>query len=87
MIERTACGYQKKFKFNIDMMNEGVPADCIEWCEKNCSGKWGWWFQSTDLYDPTLHNYEEQNAFMSFEKKIDATKFWMSKLKSITENK
>ena len=45
------CGYQRRFRFNIDMDSDGIMGDCIEWCQQNCKGKWGWWFENTDLYD------------------------------------
>ena len=73
------CGYQQQFRFNIDMNSDGIMGDCIEWCQQNCEGKWGWWFENTDLYDPLKHNWEEQNAYMSFQHKRDATRFWLSK--------
>ena len=72
------CGYEKKFRFNIDMNSNGIVGDCIEWCQINCKGKWGWWFEQTDLYDPMRHNWEDQNSYMSFEKKTDATRFWLA---------
>jgi len=72
------CGYEKQFEHNIDMNANGIMAECIEWCQKNCEGKWGWWFEQTDLYDPMRHNWEDQNSYMSFENKLDATKFWLS---------
>jgi|TARA_B110000977_G_C10936487_1_gene439167 hypothetical protein len=72
------CGYEKKFKFDIDMNSNGIMSDCIEWCQQNCQGKWGWWFDQKDLYDPLQHNWEEQDSYMSFEKKTDATRFWLS---------
>ena len=70
------CGYEKQFEHNIDMNSNGIMGECIEWCQANCEGKWGWWFEQNDLYDPVRHNWEEQNSYMSFEKKSDATKFW-----------
>ena len=72
------CGYEQKFKFNIDMNSNGVMAECIEWCQINCEGKWGWWFENKGTYDMNYHNWEDQNAYMSFEKKRDATRFWMA---------
>jgi hypothetical protein len=72
------CGYEKQFEHNIDMNSNGIMGECISWCQTNCQGKWGWWFEQTDLYDPIRHNWEDQNAYMSFEKKRDATRFWMS---------
>ena len=73
------CGYQRRFRFNIDMNSDGIMGDCIEWCQQNCTGKWGWWFENTALYDPMRHNWEEQNAYMSFQYKRDATRFWFAK--------
>lgn len=72
------CGYGQRFEFDIDMNSNGIMGECIEWCQVNCKGKWGWWFEQNDLYDPMRHNWEEQNAYMSFEKKTDATKFWLA---------
>ena len=72
------CGYEKKFKYNIDMNTNGIPGECIEWCEKNCKHKWGWWFEQTDLYSTAWHNWEEQKAYMSFASKREAMKFWLA---------
>ena len=72
------CGYDKKFKWDIDMHSNGIMGDCIEWCVNNCKGKWGWWFKQTDLYDPIRHNWEEQNSYMSFENKREATAFFLA---------
>ena len=72
------CGYDKKFKFDIDMQSNGIMGDCIEWCQTNCKHKWGWWFQQTDLYDPLRHNWEEQNSYMSFENKREAMAFFLA---------
>ena len=72
------CGYDKRFKYVIDMNSNGIMGECIEWCQINCKGKWGWYFENKDAYDPMWHNWEEQDSYMSFEKKTDATKFWLS---------
>ena len=72
------CGYECQFEHNIDMNSNGIMGDCIEWCQKNCEGKWGWWFEQNDLYDPLRHNWEEQSSYMSFERKRDATRFWLA---------
>jgi hypothetical protein len=72
------CGYEKKFRYNIDMNSNGIMGECIEWCQEHCEGKWGWWFDQNDLYDPMRHNWEEQDSYMSFEKKIDASRFWLA---------
>ena len=74
------CGYQKQFEHNIDMNSNGVMADCIEWCQSNCEGKWGWWFKPAvvTLTEYPTNHWEDQNAYMSFERKRDATRFWMA---------
>ena len=72
------CGYQKKFRFNVDMNSNGIMGECIEWCQINCEGKWGWWFDGPAGDDPYQHNWQEQNSFMSFQIKKDATRFWVS---------
>ena len=72
------CGYDKKFKYDIDMQSNGIMGECIEWCQKNCKNKWGWWFEPAGEIESPKNHWEDQNAYMSFEKKIDATKFWMS---------
>ena len=33
------CGYDKQFKFDIDMHSNGIMGDCIEWCQTNCKHK------------------------------------------------
>lgn len=81
------CGYGKKYKYNVDMNSNGIPGECIEWCQINCEGKWGWWFEQTDLYSTAWHNWEDQRAFMSFQRKKEATKFWLAiGLKNINQN-
>ena len=72
------CGYDKHFKYDIDMRSNGIMGDCIEWCQKNCKDKWGWWFEAGPNYSPIAHNWEEQNSFMSFEKKKEATAFFLA---------
>ena len=71
------CGYMQQFEFNVDLNSNGVMSECIEWCQENCEGKWGWWFEQSDLYDPLRHNWEDQDSYMSFENKKDASRFWM----------
>jgi len=72
------CGYEKKFRYNIDMNSNGIMGDCIEWCQQNCEGRWGWWFDNKEQYNLNWHNWEDQDAYMSFEKKKDATRFWLA---------
>tara|TARA_Y100001973_G_C5197738_1_gene335480 strand:- start:1870 stop:2199 length:330 start_codon:yes stop_codon:yes gene_type:complete len=72
------CGYDKRFKYDIDMNANGIMGDCIEWCTANCKSKWGWWFESPENYNPYQHNWEEQNSFMSFEDKREAMAFFLA---------
>ena len=80
-------GYQKRFKFDIDMNSNGKNGDCIAWCEDNCKHRWGWWFKPDKIdYQPTNH-WEHQKAFMSFENKKEAVKFWLAVgIKNMGEN-
>ena len=72
------CGYMQQFEYNVDMNSNGIMGECIDWCQVNCEGKWGWWFENKNMYDEKWHNWEEQNAYMSFEKKKDASRFWLA---------
>ena len=72
------CGYMQKFEYNIDLNSNGVMGECIEWCQVNCEGKWGWWFEPVGEIENPKNHWEHQNAYMSFENKLDATRFWMS---------
>ena len=72
------CGYEKQFKYNVDMNSNGVMGECIEWCQMNCTGKWGWWFEPANRVDNPANHWEDQNAYMSFQKKIDASRFWLA---------
>ena len=56
------CGYDKKFKFDINMQSNGIMGDCIEWCQTNCKHKWGWWFQGPPGDNPWDHNWKEENS-------------------------
>ena len=74
------CGYDKRFKYDIDMNSNGIMGECIEWCTANCKSKWGWWFEGPKdaVPNPYAHNWEDQNSFMSFEDKREATAFFLA---------
>ena len=44
-------GYDKKFKYSICLNSDGVVEDYIHWCENNCIGKWGWWYETTKEWE------------------------------------
>ena len=72
------CGYQKRFKYDIDMNSNGIMGDCIEWCQINCKSKWGWWFEGPESDNPWDHRWQEQNSYMSFEDKKEAMAFFLA---------
>ena len=72
------CGYMQKFRFNVDMNSNGIMGECIEWCQVNCEGKWGWWFEPAGEIENPKNHWEDQNSYMSFQYKRDATRFWMA---------
>ena len=72
------CGYEKKFRFNIDMNSNGIMGECIEWCQVNCEGKWGWWFEPAGQIDNPHNHWEDQNSYMSFQNKREAMAFFMA---------
>ena len=72
------CGYDKRFKFDVDMNSNGIAGDCIEWCQKHCKSKWGWWFKGPPGANPWDHNWEEQDSYMSFDDKREATAFFLA---------
>jgi len=72
------CGYDKQFKYDVDMNSNGIAGDCIEWCQKHCKSKWGWWFKGPPGANPWAHNWEEQDSYMSFEDKREATAFFLA---------
>jgi hypothetical protein len=78
-------GYNMRFRYDVAMNNNGVPAICIDWCEKNCQGNWGWWFDPHEDYDLMYHNVEAQDAYMSFQYKRDAVRFWFENVKAMAE--
>ena len=72
------CGYNQRFKFDVDMHSNGIMGDCIEWCQINCKHKWGWYFNGPPGTNPWDHNWEEQDSYMSFENKREAMAFFLA---------
>jgi hypothetical protein len=81
------CGYNKSFKYKIRLGDYGVDGECIEGCNANCRHRWGWTFEHKEEYNEFLHNYEEQEAIMSFENKKEAFLFWFTNLKHFSNKK
>ena len=72
------CGYECRFQYDVDMYSNGISGECIEWCQTHCKSKWGWWFEPAGEIENPANHWEDQNAHMSFERKRDATRFWMA---------
>jgi hypothetical protein len=68
-------GYNKKYRYKINLEQYGVGYDIIGWCLKNCKSKWGWYFVPTKREDGYLEDYENQDAILTFKSKQDAVYF------------
>jgi len=75
-------GYLQKFKYNISLRDYGVSMDSITWCKKRCEGAWGWWFDTAPEWY-TSWDPEQNTAYMSFQYRKDAVKFWFWMEKNI----
>lgn len=71
------CGYNQHFKYNVYLKDYGVDGTLVAWCEENCKKRWGWWFES--LHDDgTFWDPEQQAAYMSFQDRREAMRFWFA---------
>ena len=68
------CGYDLKFEHNLDLKDPGVSAMYVNWCNDNCLGRWGWWFER-DLRGYYTNYRDHSNAFLSFENEEDLVLF------------
>jgi hypothetical protein len=79
---RKKSGYLQRFRHNIDLNSFGVDGDLIEWCKRQSEGSWGWWFWThPDWHNLDYDTYDERaygrnRAYMSFQYKKDALRFW-----------
>jgi hypothetical protein len=67
-------GYNKKYRYQINLKTYGVGYNIIQWCLKNCSSKWGWYFIPAKG-DEYLEDYENQDAVLTFKSRQDAVYF------------
>ncbi len=70
-------GYDKKYKYSIYLNSDGVVEDYIHWCERNCHGRWGWWYITHPDWDRHWDS-SKNKAYMSFSRRHEATKFWFA---------
>jgi hypothetical protein len=68
-------GYNKIYRYKINLHTYGVGYETIQWCLKNCKSKWGWYFIPTKREDSYLEDYENQDAVLTFKSKQDAVYF------------
>ena len=71
-------GYNKKYRYRVNLHQYGVGYDIITWCLKNCKSKWGWYFVPTKRKDGYLDDYENQDAILTFKMKKDAVYFMLA---------
>tara|TARA_B100001057_G_C22856305_1_gene952793 strand:+ start:36 stop:359 length:324 start_codon:yes stop_codon:yes gene_type:complete len=72
-------GYNKKFKYDIEIPHPEQLGRCIDWCIDNCKHKWGWYHESLPLPRVSLEaNGIESRSFLSFSRKKEAFMFSVS---------
>jgi len=75
-------GYDKKYHHSIYLNSDGVVEDYIHWCERNCTGRWGWWYETTKAWE-THWDSSGNRAYMSFGRREEALKFWFANVNLI----
>lgn len=58
-------GYLKRLNYHISTGVMTIDIKELKWCENNCSGEYGWFFNEND----------EGIAYMTFENEVDAFLF------------
>lgn len=43
-------GVGQEFPYIIDIERNSLPWTYTEWCNENCTGLWGWWFDVGTCY-------------------------------------
>jgi hypothetical protein len=75
------CGYNKSFKYKVQLPGEGVNMQQVQWCADNCKHKWGWYFENTVKKIQSASGYNDDvYAVMSFSNKKEAFMFKVSML-------
>ena len=73
---RKGCGYNKSFKYHATLKNK-INKNLIQWCDRNCVGKYGWYFKD-QRWD--MHHIISRSTIFTFEKKIDCFNFKLKQL-------
>jgi hypothetical protein len=71
------CGYNKKFKYDVELTNREYMGPYIDWCIDNCKKKWGWYFAPPILL-VDQSNPAESIPILSFSNKQEAFLFKVS---------
>ena len=67
-------GYNKRYRYKINLNQYGVGFEIMTWCWKNCKSKWGWYFVPCKGKDQ-WSGYEHHDAVLTFKSKQDAVYF------------
>lgn len=65
-----------KLPHKVNLHSEGVNHEFVQWCIKNCSDKWGWYFDSS--IGKTYGKPVNYNAILAFNNLDDALFFKIS---------
>lgn len=87
-IIRKGCGYNKSFKYSTDYTKK-INMRIISWCNNNCTGKFGWYFEDVidkafassreEIINAINHRVKRKTVF-TFEKKYDCFNFKIKQL-------
>jgi hypothetical protein len=69
---RKGCGYNQSFKYNVPLVKMDINMGIIEWCNRYCDGKFGWYFEECS---PSRSWPARQRAVMTFQSKADCFNF------------
>ncbi len=68
-------GYNKRYRYKINLRTYGLGFEIMSWCMKNCKSKWGWYFiDQTNPDEP----YEKQFVILTFKMKQDAVYYMLT---------
>lgn len=70
---RKGCGYNQNYRFKVELSKK-IKMETINWCNNNCSGKFGWYFD--DVMSGRRLDYKvTRKTIFTFQKKYDCFNF------------
>lgn len=75
---RKGCGYNQDYKFKVEL-SKNINMKIITWCDNNCSGKFGWYFDDVVSGQRLDHTVIRKTIF-TFQKKYDCFNFKLKQL-------